>query len=113
MTITVKQALGFLSFVGAPTVDPNIRLWQPPRTGDSAHDFRMGRNYADELVQAMVDAEAPNLLIQVIKAIKATPEFGPLEIAFLNRIAEYAMQSTRNLGKSADVVPFERASNGN
>ncbi|KTR05017.1 hypothetical protein NS365_13400 [Aureimonas ureilytica] len=75
------------------TVSPQLEL--PPASDDWSADNRAGHCYADRIVGAMREKEAPIYLAQVVENLIAASRYDGVTVGFFHRIAEYAIGAHR------------------
>lgn len=84
----LPAAIAALPFV-ASRLGVATRLWVITPTGDWSADNVRGKEYADAAIACMIEQQAPNLLPNIVKAIRLSD--GPwtgVEVGFFQRIAE-------------------------
>lgn len=86
-----SHALCRLSFV-QPIEKGCVDVWpETVSTGSFGADNRIGHARADELIAYMAAHDAPMVLGHIVKRIGERGVYGPIEIGFFHRIAEYAV----------------------
>lgn len=81
-----KHSLAALSFAESSPTGAIIGLWRAPHSGTIADCNREGRRRADELVEYLGCNDTPFVFGHVVRAISETRQWGPMEIAFFQRI---------------------------
>ena len=85
------HSLATLSFAGGARDSGKICLWAGPLSSDAAECNAEGRARADELLVYMDREGLPFLFGHVVSAIIAGGRYGPLEVGFFHRIADFAL----------------------
>ena len=80
-----KKAIDCFSFIKLS--EGKEYLWSPVRNGHWAQDNQTGGSHADDVLDAIVANDHPNLLGHVVKMIMRSEEYDGVEVGFFHRIA--------------------------
>ena len=87
-----QRPIASLSFVSAAP-DGRLDLWPDHPDVGHAEGNAIGAARAEELIDFMVDRDAPYVLAYVAEAIARRARFGAIEVGFHNRIALETMRA--------------------
>lgn len=93
---SVNNSEGNMTAFTFSKVDKNGRIlafWDPEVGGQHAEDCKIGRTYADEVVERMIRDTNPAILGWVVGSFNTDESFKSAEIGFCARIAELLLQN--------------------